>query len=390
MSNNKKDVKALILSGGGVKGAFQYGALDYIYNHVLKRDENFKIICGVSAGAMNGAMVAQNKFERGKEIWDEQIESNVTLFNFRFSRLTLILYCILPGIALYKKLKNTDFLFKNEGLREKIAGECKELVKNLKENDTYLRLGVVNYQTGKYISVDPTDTKNNEEAVDIIMASTSIPLAFPGVLMFPPGQKDKKKKYQYFDGGVINITPFKDIFDITRQPDFQKEYNLTHIYSVLCSPLSTRETEQYYNNLFDIAARTLDISGNEIYKNDLELFNRANAYVLFRNELEKKLSDKKKELDEIYEIIHGKAKFNIKKYSTASNIVIAPEPAKWIDFLKSDEYNPKKLLTWKNGNSSDELFWKQFPTTLTKTPKRLRAAYDFGRFMANEILGSKR
>jgi hypothetical protein len=95
-------------------------------------------------------------------------------------------------------------------------------------------------------------------------------------------------------------------------------------------------------------------------------------------------------LDEIYEIIHGKAKFNIKKYSTASNIVIAPEPAKWIDFLKSDEYNPKKLLTWKNGNSSDELFWKQFPTTLTKTPKRLRAAYDFGRFMANEILGPKR
>ncbi|MBA7688084.1 hypothetical protein ES703_96560 [subsurface metagenome] len=99
MSNNKKDVKALILSGGGVKGTFQYGALDYIYSHVLKKDENFKIICGVSAGAMNGVMVAQNKFKRGKEIWDEQIENNVPIFNLRFGRLTLILYCILPGIA---------------------------------------------------------------------------------------------------------------------------------------------------------------------------------------------------------------------------------------------------------------------------------------------------
>ena len=39
MSNNKKDVKALILSGGGVKGTFQYGAVDYIYNHVLEKEK---------------------------------------------------------------------------------------------------------------------------------------------------------------------------------------------------------------------------------------------------------------------------------------------------------------------------------------------------------------
>ena len=39
MPNKKKDVKALVLSGGGVKGTFQYGAVDHIYNHVLAKGE---------------------------------------------------------------------------------------------------------------------------------------------------------------------------------------------------------------------------------------------------------------------------------------------------------------------------------------------------------------
>lgn len=384
MSNNKKDVKALILSGGGVKGTFQYGAVDYIYNHVLEKGEKFKIVCGVSAGALTGSIIAQDKFQLGKDIWMNQIKKRVPAFKMKFPIFALILYGILPGIALLIKLKNTDSLFKNEKLREIVNEVCKDLVQILEKDETYLRLGIVEYQTGEYKSVDPTISKYRDRVADVIMASTSIPLAFPPVRM------NKEKEYQYFDGGVINITPFKDIFDITRQPDFQKKYNLESIYAVLCSPISNRESHQYYKGLFDIASRTLDILCKEIYLNDKEVFDRTNAFVWFRDEIEKKFPDKKEELEKIYKQILKETDIDIKKYFTSTCKVIAPDPEKWKDFLESDLYPDGPQEPVKKGDNSEKLFWKQFPSTLTKDPKKLMAAYHFGLFMAREILKPKK
>ena len=94
MSNNKEDVKALILSGGGVKGTFQYGPVDHIYNHVLEEGEKFKIVCGVSAGALSGSIIAQDKFQLGKDIWMNQIRKGVPAFEIKNPMFTLILGAI--------------------------------------------------------------------------------------------------------------------------------------------------------------------------------------------------------------------------------------------------------------------------------------------------------
>src|SRR5579862_2707899 len=48
--------RALVLSGGGAKGAFEAGA---IYHLVVQRHCDFKEISGVSVGALNGAFLAQ-------------------------------------------------------------------------------------------------------------------------------------------------------------------------------------------------------------------------------------------------------------------------------------------------------------------------------------------
>ena len=384
MPNKKKDVKALILSGGGVKGTFQYGAVDYIYNNVLEKGEKFKIVCGVSAGALNGSIIAQDKFQLGKDIWMHQIKKRVPAFKIKFPWFALILYGILPGIALLIKLKNTDSLFMNKKLREILNDVCKDLIQILEKDETYLRLGIVEYQTGEYKSIDPTSSKYRKRPVDAIIASTSIPLAFPPVRM------NKKKEYQYFDGGVINMTPFKDIFDIIREAEFRKKYNLESIYAVLCSPISNRESHQYYKGLFDIASRTLDILCKEIYLNDKEVFDRTNAFVWFRDEIEKKFPDKKEELEKIYERILKETGVNIKKYFTSACKVIAPDPEKWKDFLDSDLNLEGSQEHTEKDDNSEKLFWKQFPSTLTRDPKKLMLAYNFGVFMAREILKPKK
>jgi predicted acylesterase/phospholipase RssA len=47
--------KALVLSGGGAKGAFELGAITYLYEAGIKPD----IICGTSVGALNAAKLAE-------------------------------------------------------------------------------------------------------------------------------------------------------------------------------------------------------------------------------------------------------------------------------------------------------------------------------------------
>jgi len=48
--------RALVLSGGGAKGAFEAGAIFHFVNH---RDCDFRDITGVSVGALNGAYIAE-------------------------------------------------------------------------------------------------------------------------------------------------------------------------------------------------------------------------------------------------------------------------------------------------------------------------------------------
>lgn len=64
--------RGLVLSGGGAKGAFQVGVLEYLHE---KGKLDFDIVCGVSVGALNATMVAQGEFDRLKELWEGIKES---------------------------------------------------------------------------------------------------------------------------------------------------------------------------------------------------------------------------------------------------------------------------------------------------------------------------
>src|SRR5688572_19786456 len=65
---------ALVLSGGGFKGSFQVGALQYLkknwsvidpQNPVMK----FDIVAGVSVGSLNGALIASDAFDQLEQLW---------------------------------------------------------------------------------------------------------------------------------------------------------------------------------------------------------------------------------------------------------------------------------------------------------------------------------
>jgi NTE family protein len=57
--------RALVLTGGGARGAYQAGAIQGLYD----RGERFDLICGTSIGAVNGALVAQGDLATLRELW---------------------------------------------------------------------------------------------------------------------------------------------------------------------------------------------------------------------------------------------------------------------------------------------------------------------------------
>jgi predicted acylesterase/phospholipase RssA len=58
---------ALILPGGGARGAYQVGVLKAVRDMVAAKSNPFPIICGTSAGAINAAVLASHahEFETG-------------------------------------------------------------------------------------------------------------------------------------------------------------------------------------------------------------------------------------------------------------------------------------------------------------------------------------
>lgn len=80
----------LVLVGGGAKGAYQTGALQYLAEQGFKPN----IIAGTSIGALNGAVLASHpSFERGvaklNELWDRLGQENILIPNTRMIFKTL-------------------------------------------------------------------------------------------------------------------------------------------------------------------------------------------------------------------------------------------------------------------------------------------------------------
>lgn len=67
MEIDKNKKLGLVLEGGGARGAYQAGALKAFFEEGYK----FDAVVGTSIGALNGVMVAQNKFEDAYKVWND-------------------------------------------------------------------------------------------------------------------------------------------------------------------------------------------------------------------------------------------------------------------------------------------------------------------------------
>jgi len=281
---NKK--VALVLSGGGMHGAFQVGALKALRDNW--RDINtkwkgvdpnvpmkFDIVAGVSAGALNGVLTAADRLDDLDRLWTEVGNNKEIIYTSDFIHTKDQGHKVKIKVNL---LKLIPLLFRGPRKRFKSIADNSNLKTTLIQQgvkinmippDTVYRCGYVSLDTGNYHSVPNTDFVSDEDFINGIVASTSIPIVWKpsGIIRTksenPPIQKN------CVDGGIRNSSPLGDVIKLINQ-DNDSEY----LIIVINNHNEKMLREDYDDkNIAQIALRSVfDIALSEIFMNDLAEF----------------------------------------------------------------------------------------------------------------------
>ena len=224
---------AVVLSGGGAKGAFQVGVLDEL---ITNRGVKIDIFCGVSTGAIQALGGAMNDMPGLLNQW-LSITGNKDVYKKR-------------TFGVVEGLLGADSLYDAAPIKAKIKAYADPV--RIKAARRKLRIGVVSLATGNYVDVD----EKNPNICDWVYASCAQPPFFQPLKSKDPATGVTE---QWVDGGVRNVTPLSSAMALKPRAALV----------VLASPPAPVPVPgKTYDNLIDIALRSVGIQGSEVSAND--------------------------------------------------------------------------------------------------------------------------
>ena len=244
-------MKALVLSGGSIKGAFQAGALKAVLKHGFVPE----FIWGVSVGALNGSFLADRAGKAGAapdwpaiggeivDFWLENIKKPGDIVEQRTK----------SSIA-WGTLRNRFRGFvKTDRLRKLL--ERTVSIKDIRRSPATFYAGVVNLADGRFFNADARFAN----LMDYIMASTAIPVVMPSV---------EVEGAPLVDGGVRDIAPLRHAIAA----------GANEIVVVACQPEQLEASAVNPKSLFSLIDRVTDIMTDEILQNDLKMASFVNTF----------------------------------------------------------------------------------------------------------------
>lgn len=229
---------ALVLSGGGAKGAFQVGAERYARE---VKGYKWDIISGVSVGALNAALLGMGKFDRLREIWNTITADQVYGGTKHWRTIAKL---VLGRKAIYDTAP--------------LAKIIDDEIDTSLMRDVDVRIGTVCLMTGEYHVFRPSDPGFKKALV----ASTAIPLLFPPVDIAP-------NLMSMVDGSIRNFSPLRDVLDAN--PD--------EIVVIHCNPRKMPVLTKQPENALRIGHRSIEISSHLTFVSEVNKFLRVNRLV---------------------------------------------------------------------------------------------------------------
>ncbi len=173
-------MRALVLSGGGAKGAYQLGVLR---KWMLEDGRDYDILCGVSVGALNVSVLSQAPLGKPEAAFTKLLEMWDRVENRSIWKHWLIPYV---GVLWNRSVFNSSPL--HEWVRKETDLEA------IRSSGREVRVGAVNLNTEQYRMVDQW----SDHFPEFVYASASFPFFFKPLAF---------NGEEWTDGGVRNVTP---------------------------------------------------------------------------------------------------------------------------------------------------------------------------------------
>jgi NTE family protein len=230
-------MKALVLSGGGSKGAYQVGVL----RKLLVDDRNqYDLVSGISVGSINASIIAQYPVGQEADAWDEmkQVWDQVTTSKIRKG------WCLVGALASLWE----SSVYNSAPLVEWIRGSLDQA--KIIGSKRKLRVLAVSWDSGESYVADELDP----DIASWVAASS----AFPAML-----SPVELRGQLWTDGGVRSVTPLGEAI----------RAGATDIDVIMCSDpdLEAPFAAKGKAALPGLIVRALELMSNQIMRSDLKI-----------------------------------------------------------------------------------------------------------------------
>lgn len=198
----------LVLAGGGGKGAYQIG----VWKALREMNIEFEAVAGTSVGALNGALIAQDSFDKAIELWSNINVEQIMMVNTAFFK-----EFVKPGMSTLSKSNWNNMvtyianIIKNKGLDiSPLVQLLSGLIDEPKIRQSDIDFGLVTVSLTDHCPLEYFIKDIPEgKLLDYMLASSYLPC-------FAPMSLDGKR---FIDGGFydnlpVNLMIKKDIKNI--------------------------------------------------------------------------------------------------------------------------------------------------------------------------------
>jgi len=193
-------MKALVISGGGSKGAFAGGIAQYL---IEEKKNNYELFLGTSTGSLMLTHLALGKVAELKEIYSN-VDQKTIFSNYPF-KIKRHKGHITVGINHFNTIKNflrgSKTFGESYNLKDMIAHNVKNAyLQEVKDSGKKLLVTVSNL-TLNQVEFKSLEDESFDDFRDYIWASSNF-VPFMSLMV--------KNSYEYADGGFANLVPIKE------------------------------------------------------------------------------------------------------------------------------------------------------------------------------------
>ncbi len=289
-----RPVRALILGGGGARGAYEAGVVA-----ALAERETFDIVCGTSIGAINGLFVAQDVPHRLADVWRTISTRGVTRLKPELATVLLLwqaangllrspipqkaahavsMVRALPRLTAAGALPGMLGFFESGNVRSVIA----EVADFAALRRTFI-VGATNLSNGRgeafayfppeqqaaaaaFFACEPSRPIDAANYVDAVCASAALPPVYEPV----PIRCADGVVRAFADGGFTNNAPIRQAIDA----------GATEVTAIFVAPSGARGDERQVGSMMELASIMLEANSERMLELELKLARRINDDVL--------------------------------------------------------------------------------------------------------------